>query len=48
MYSEKRPRPADFEILGIFCDHLSKEIAGLFDNLDFLSISDNKIIKDKK
>jgi DNA-binding Lrp family transcriptional regulator len=38
MFSEKRLRPADFEILGIFCDHLSKELAGLFDALDFLSI----------
>ena len=38
MFSEKRLHPADFEILGIFCDQLSKELAGLFDALDFLSI----------
>jgi hypothetical protein len=38
MFSEKRLRPADFEILGIFCDQLSKELAGLFDTLGFLSI----------
>jgi DNA-binding Lrp family transcriptional regulator len=38
MFSEKKLRPADFEILGIFCDQLSKELAGLFDALDFLSI----------
>jgi hypothetical protein len=33
--SEKKLSPADFEILGIFCDHLSKELSGLFSTAEF-------------
>jgi DNA-binding Lrp family transcriptional regulator len=38
MFSEKRLSPADFEILGVFCDHLSKELAALFTAAEFLTI----------
>ena len=33
MFSEKRLRPSDFEIVGIFCDHISKELSVFFDAL---------------
>ena len=38
MFSEKKLSPADFEILGIFCDHLSKELSSLFSAAEFLSV----------
>jgi len=38
MFSEKKLSPAQFEILGIFCDHISKEISMLYDVGEFLSI----------
>jgi DNA-binding Lrp family transcriptional regulator len=39
MFSEKKLSPAQFEMLGIFCDHISKEISMLYDIGEFLSIS---------
>lgn len=39
MFSEKKLSPAEFEMLGIFCDHISKEISMLYDIEEFLSIS---------
>jgi DNA-binding Lrp family transcriptional regulator len=30
MFSEKKLRPSDFELLGIFCDHISKELSVFF------------------
>jgi hypothetical protein len=37
MFSEKKLSPADFEVLGIFCDRLSKELSGLFSAAEFLA-----------
>jgi DNA-binding Lrp family transcriptional regulator len=37
MFSEKKLSPADFEVLGIFCDHLSKELSGFFSTAEFLA-----------
>jgi len=37
MFSKKKLTHVDFEILGIFCDQLSKELAGFFETKDFLS-----------
>ncbi|MGI9565629.1 MAG: GAF domain-containing protein [Nitrosopumilus sp.] len=37
MFSKKKFSHLDFEILGIFCDQLSKELAGFFEAKDFLS-----------
>jgi GAF domain-containing protein len=37
MFSKKKLTHVDFEILGIFCDQLSKELAGFFEAKDFLS-----------
>jgi len=37
MFSKKKFTHVDFEILGIFCDQLSKELAGFFETKDFLS-----------
>ncbi|MDP8915398.1 MAG: GAF domain-containing protein [Thermoproteota archaeon] len=39
MFSEKKLSPAQFEMLGIFCDHISKEISMLYDIGEFRSIS---------
>lgn len=36
MFSEKKPSPADFEILGVFCNHLSKELSSLFTAAEYL------------
>jgi transcriptional regulator with GAF, ATPase, and Fis domain len=36
MFSKKKLTHIDFEILGIFCDQLSKELAGFFEAKDFL------------
>jgi DNA-binding Lrp family transcriptional regulator len=38
MFSEKKLSPSDFELLGIFCDHLSKELSSFFSTAEFLSI----------
>lgn len=38
MFSEKRLFPAEFELLGIFCNQISKELAVFFDALDFLPV----------
>jgi DNA-binding Lrp family transcriptional regulator len=37
LFSKKKLSHIDFEILGIFCDQLSKELAGFFEAKDFLS-----------
>jgi DNA-binding Lrp family transcriptional regulator len=37
MFSKKKLSHVDFEMLGIFCDQLSKELAGFFEAKDFLS-----------
>ncbi len=37
MFSKKKLTHVDFEILGVFCDQLSKELAGFFEAKDFLS-----------
>jgi hypothetical protein len=41
MFSEKKHKkknsPADFEVLRIFCDRLSKELSGLFSAAEFLA-----------
>jgi DNA-binding Lrp family transcriptional regulator len=37
MFSEKKLNPADFEILGIFCNHISKGLTSFFDAQDWLS-----------
>jgi DNA-binding Lrp family transcriptional regulator len=36
MFSTKRLQAADFEILGVFSDQVSKELEGVFDAIDFL------------
>jgi hypothetical protein len=36
MFSKKKLTYIDFEVLGIFCDQLSKELAGFFEAKDFL------------
>jgi DNA-binding Lrp family transcriptional regulator len=38
MFSEKRLNLLDFEILGIFCEQISRELKGFFDAQKFLSI----------
>lgn len=38
MFSEKKLSPADFEILGVFCDQVSKELTSFFIAAEFLSI----------
>jgi DNA-binding Lrp family transcriptional regulator len=38
MFSEKKLNLLDFEILGIFCDQISKELKSFFDAQKFLSI----------
>ena len=37
MFSKKKLTHVDFEILGIFCEQLSKELTGFFEAKDFLS-----------
>lgn len=36
MFSTKRMQAADFELLGVFSDHISKELEGLYTAVDFL------------
>lgn len=38
MFSEKKLSPADFEILRVFCDQISNELASFFSAAEFLSI----------
>jgi hypothetical protein len=38
MFSEKKLSPADFEIVGVFCDELAKELSSLFGAAEFLAI----------
>lgn len=38
MFSEKKLSPADFEIVGVFCDQLAKELSSLFSAAEFLNI----------
>lgn len=38
MFSKKKLSPADFEILGVFCDQVSKELTSFFSAAEFLSI----------
>ncbi|HEX6028364.1 MAG TPA: GAF domain-containing protein, partial [Nitrososphaeraceae archaeon] len=38
MFSEKKLSPADFEILGVFCEQVSKELSSFFSAAEFLSI----------
>lgn len=39
IFSEKYLSPADFELLGIFCDQVSKELSRLFEVQEFLNVS---------
>jgi GAF domain-containing protein len=36
MFSTKRLQAADFEVLGVFSEQISKELQGLFAAVDFL------------
>lgn len=36
MFSEKKLKPADFELLGIFCNDISKELSNFIDNQKYL------------
>jgi hypothetical protein len=36
MFSTKKLSPADFELLGVFSDQLSRELTGFFEAKDFL------------
>jgi hypothetical protein len=38
MFSEKQLLHADFELLGIFCDKVSKELSAAFDAQEYLAI----------
>jgi hypothetical protein len=38
MFSEQQLLPADFELLGIFCDKVSKELSAVFDAQEYLAI----------
>jgi len=37
IFSRKKFSPIDFEMLGIFCDQLSKDLIGIFEAKEFLS-----------
>ena len=37
LFSSKQFSPSDFEILGIFSEQISKELAGFFEAKNFLS-----------
>ena len=39
MFSEQKLSAEQFEMLGIFCDHISKEIGMLYDIGEFLSLN---------
>jgi len=36
MFSTRRMQAADFEVLGVFSDQISKELEGLFVAVDFI------------
>jgi hypothetical protein len=38
MFSEKKLNLADFEIQGIFCNQISRELKSFFDAQEFLSV----------
>jgi DNA-binding Lrp family transcriptional regulator len=38
MFSEKKLTPSDFEIVGVFCDQLAKELSSLFGAAEFLVV----------
>jgi hypothetical protein len=38
MFSERKLTSVQFEMLGVFCNHISKELSMLFDIHEFLSI----------
>jgi hypothetical protein len=38
MFSEKKLQVVDIEILGIFCNQISKELKSFFDAQEFLSV----------
>jgi DNA-binding Lrp family transcriptional regulator len=38
MFSEKKLSPADFEIVGVFCDQLAKELSSFFGAAEFLAV----------
>ena len=38
IFSEKYLSPADFELLGIFCDQISNELSSLFEIQEFLNV----------
>jgi DNA-binding Lrp family transcriptional regulator len=40
MFSEKKLSSAEFEMLGVFCDHISKQLSMLFGAQEFLSINE--------
>ncbi len=40
MFSEKKLSSAEFEMLGIFCDHISKQLSMFFTAQEFLSINE--------
>ena len=42
MFSTRRMQAADFEILGVYSDQISKELEGLFSAVDFLIPSGDK------
>lgn len=39
IFSERYLTPADFELLGIFCDQISKELSSLFEAQEFLNVN---------
>jgi hypothetical protein len=40
MFSEMKLPSAEFEMLGVFCDHISKQLSMLFGAQEFLSINE--------
>jgi hypothetical protein len=40
MFSEKKLSSAEFEMLGVFCDHISKQLSMLFSAQEFLLINE--------
>jgi DNA-binding Lrp family transcriptional regulator len=43
MFSEKKLSSAEFEMLGVFCDHISKQLSMLFSAQEFLSINEQPL-----
>ncbi|MDP8906937.1 MAG: hypothetical protein M3M88_05400 [Thermoproteota archaeon] len=42
LFSEKRLKPIDFELIGIFCENVSKELSNFLDDQKFLFINQSK------